>query len=359
VAIMALTLPTTFIADLFTETVLFSFYTVLFAVAIHVLFFRRSNKGKANQRLLQVYTVVMYLLSATHLIFNLIEVLEAIKLAETRTLEDAAAAVQSHATVPAQEFINVTNAILADSVLIWRVWIVWGRRYVVVAVPSLLLCGTVVTGYQFAHAFLTQPNGASIFTGGVIKFAPAAAALTLCTNILCTSLIAGRIWYMQRKILKAMGPADRDARRPYTKVLLMVLESGAVISATWLVILAVFPTESNALYIVYDGSAQITGMVPTIIILFTYLNLTIGNSTEETYTTQLRFQNNSRKRAEQASTAIELESRTTRGASSSGATRADPIILDLDMPSEANSQSGIEKRAWDGGSMGDGLSEAV
>jgi len=225
----------------------------------------------------------MYLFSSCHIILVLT--------IEIQTFMNEAAGsgknVHSNRFLVAQAFIEVANCILADSVLIWRVWVVWGRNYWIVAMPISLLVGETITGSLFAYAFHATPTDLNILQGDVLRFAPPAAAFVLCTNVLCTSLIAGRIWYMQRRINAIMVSNHGSANNVYRSAILLVAESGLIYSSSWLVILTMFSSNTNGLFIVFDILSQLSGIIPTMIILLAHLNLIMGSKEHEEYVTTL------------------------------------------------------------------------
>lgn len=71
--------------------------------------------------------------------------------------------------------------------------------------------------------------------------------MTFATNVICTVLVAYRIWYINRKQLVA----SRNRRlRP---LMLLIVESGAIYSATLLVLLILYNADSWFQYVILDS----------------------------------------------------------------------------------------------------------
>lgn len=67
---------------------------------------------------------------------------------------------------------------------------------------------------------------------------------------LFTALIAGRVWWIQRKLQKTgVAVVGRDL----TPALIVVIESGAIYSACLIILLALYLSGSFAQYILLDG----------------------------------------------------------------------------------------------------------
>jgi len=167
---------------------------------------------------------------------------------------------------------------LADSVVLWRCYIVWNKNLFVTALPAVMIIGTAISGYTaVGHWFQKDPTVGALES---INWAVAMLAMSMTTNIILTILTAGRIWYMSRKV------ANLSAQTPYNKIILLIVESGLVMGVSKIIEFVLFniaPGDGlsgmNALYIVMDSMPQIMGICPTFIIMvvnsgFTSMSLT-------------------------------------------------------------------------------------
>jgi len=96
-------------------------------------------------------------------------------------------------------------------------------------------------------------------------------SLSLATNVIVTSLIAFRIWYVFlisalcdtgvtpfRSLARQLGSHFSDPSFRYRRVLALVVESGAIYSSALVFEIIFYLLSSNVFYIVYDPIAQLT-----------------------------------------------------------------------------------------------------
>ncbi len=94
------------------------------------------------------------------------------------------------------------------------------------------VCGVNIVVHQFVASFCRD--------GTETNWAVATIAATLGTNILCTALIVGRIVYVARGHRGVMGGI-----RTYRGVLEILVESAALYSTTFVVLIILYPLEGN------------------------------------------------------------------------------------------------------------------
>lgn len=110
------------------------------------------------------------------------------------------------------------KCVMADLILIWRAWVLCNRSWKAVVVPTCSLVGTISTSVLavcMAHSFdqymlvcgggllhngaQTNSSHASfneVFSSKLNSWELSFAAFVFITNIIATSLIAGRIWHV-------------------------------------------------------------------------------------------------------------------------------------------------------------------
>ncbi|KAI0718520.1 hypothetical protein C8T65DRAFT_638251 [Cerioporus squamosus] len=166
----------------------------------------------------------------------------------------------------AKDYVYITNMALGDLVVVWRLYVVWGRNAWVSILPVLMVVGEFVAGYgSISQWLLPNPVPETMVRWGTSMF-----AISLATNVLVTTTIASRIWYITSRSRSALGVSSNNR---HARVFLLIVESGALISAaklTEFVLFKLAPVNGldglNALYIVYEAMPQITGLVPTVIV---------------------------------------------------------------------------------------------
>jgi len=166
----------------------------------------------------------------------------------------------------AQLTLSTIQYVIGDLILIWRVWIVWGRKHIVIVAPMVIL----LVGMGFALHFLITAN---TFYGVV------PVVLIVCNTSLCTLLIAGKIWFMHRKLIQS-GNIDSGSSvsSRYKGVIFLVIESGTLYTCTVVTSLILYFRSSVALPIVFDLGIPLVGILPTLIIVVVHLDELSGSN---------------------------------------------------------------------------------
>ncbi|KAK7688187.1 hypothetical protein QCA50_008557 [Cerrena zonata] len=149
----------------------------------------------------------------------------------------------------------------ADGLLIYRVYIVWGKWYMAV-IPGIALLATLALGILSAVQ-TAQPN-ASLWSNGVLNFTVPFFSLTMALNIFLTLLLIFRLLYMRHQLRSTIGP---QYGRTYTSIATMILESAlpnALISFIFVVLYAIHNPAANLLL---PLQVQLNCFSPVLIIL--------------------------------------------------------------------------------------------
>ncbi|ESK93522.1 hypothetical protein Moror_1645 [Moniliophthora roreri MCA 2997] len=169
----------------------------------------------------------------------------------------------------------VTNCI-ADSVLIHRLYTIWGSTTRVIAVP--VLASVVANAFGFATGIMQilafNPNiGTVEFSIKTANFQLGYYATNAAVNSMITLMIAGRIWWTARDARRAISNRSEISKK-FRTVVAMVLESG-MIYPTVLVIHVAFSANASKLGVFVNLTPAITlvaGMAPTFLIMWSNIN---------------------------------------------------------------------------------------
>ena len=168
--------------------------------------------------------------------------------------------------------------------MVWRCYNVWGQSWLPSILPILLIIASAVCGFGQAVIFAEARTTHSAFGSNLERWNGSLFSLSLATNVVVTSLIASRIWWVSRQ-----NSSLHDSSFKYRRVLLLVIESGAIYSSALVIEITLYFLNNNAFYIIYDPIAQLTAIVPTMIIVMTSLDLTSAAlDSEEQRTTRHR-----------------------------------------------------------------------
>ncbi|KAI0793861.1 hypothetical protein C8Q74DRAFT_1194063 [Fomes fomentarius] len=245
------------------ESFFWGFYTLLFGMSTYAIY-RKRREG------INIFTtvsiVLLYLLATVHMSLALVRLIQGfIKFRDTigPVLYFANISVRLNM---AKDYIYITNLVLGDLIVVWRMYVVWGKNFWVVLFPITMILGEFVTGYgSISQWFLPHPVPQTMVHWGTAMF-----AFSLATNIIVTAAIASRIWYITKRTQEVLGVEYNDR---YSRLILLIVESGALIAGAKLIEFTLFklaPVDGlvglNAMYIIYESMPQITGLVPTAIV---------------------------------------------------------------------------------------------
>ncbi|PCH41960.1 hypothetical protein WOLCODRAFT_143808 [Wolfiporia cocos MD-104 SS10] len=244
------------------ESFLWGINTIIFAYTI----FRICKNGR--ERMNRVTTsaiVILYILASAHMIIELPRLI-----AGFITFRDTIGPITYLGNVGlpldvAKDYIYITNTVVGDSVLVWRLYTVWGKRPQISIFPIIMILGTAVSGYGAISLYLIPNSNIS----KTVNWGTSMFAISLSTNIIVTALTAIRIWYVGHRNRELMGRSST----PYSRIVLLVIESGLAITTAKIIEFVLFERSGNgytgnmAITIVFDAMPQITGMMPTLIVL--------------------------------------------------------------------------------------------
>ncbi|KAJ7671200.1 hypothetical protein B0H17DRAFT_1085229 [Mycena rosella] len=230
------------VSTLWVSTFLYGIYLVLFCRCIYIFYC-----GKKQLALL-ASAIVMFILSTTTIIIFLLQGATAY----------GNAGLQLDKLQLAGAIVYVTNNLMADVLLIYRCNIIWNTWWITV-VPLLLWVATMILGYsiQLRLFFI----------------------LSLSMNLFVPILVAGRLWWVIRRI---RGPSGQATRRKGRNAMIIILESGLIYSVFVSIHMAFFHFGDPRDEIIYGALGQIVGIVPTLIIVRVGLGVSENGSRDGT-----------------------------------------------------------------------------
>ncbi|KAG5730268.1 hypothetical protein E4T56_gene10558 [Termitomyces sp. T112] len=173
-------------------------------------------------------------------------------------------------------------ALLGDSIVVWRVFVLWGqsRRRWVVVLPLALLVGSLITSILLT--FCVARLGTAIINGGFedpafCKNAQMASYVTpTATTTVATILIAWKSWEHRRAMPIISTPNSLQSSKT-TGVLLMLVESGVLYFLFFLTIVIgnTSPIQNNsrlsfAFFVYTYSTSVVVGLYPTLVIFLSH-----------------------------------------------------------------------------------------
>ncbi|EEB95771.1 hypothetical protein MPER_05207 [Moniliophthora perniciosa FA553] len=190
--------------------------------------------------------------------------------------------------------IALLSSSVADAILLWRCYTVWGKRRRVIVLPAIFYIAAhtvcLVVGFVFTSSDV-EGFGQVLEYEKIVNHSYTIAAISAgvvgLNNLLLSSLIAFRIFRMSREVVAYLGARPKSM---YRTIIAVTLESGLLYSAFLNVLFIIgmvstFSTDTNfasaiVLPICLRIWAPIAGLVSTTIIIRVALG--IDNDMENT-----------------------------------------------------------------------------
>ncbi|KAG2066747.1 hypothetical protein BDR04DRAFT_1081473 [Suillus decipiens] len=275
---MAVSINVTQAVGFICEALLYGVYCVLFITSIVILI----KHYRVSNRVIWVANCLLFTASAARfaLMFNHFYI----------TLENAPFSEFGNETpvlMGANLMISVVD-VIGDLLLLYRCWLVWGKNFYVIILPLL----TALAGFgcilPIPSLLLSINPTSPVPPIEIVPLTIAGYALPLCTNIMVTVLIAGRLWHISR-----IPIVDENGKPVILKIaagdrpMMLIIESGALYMVTQLIFVVLVAIRNPAEAVLSLAGTQIYGIASTLIII----RVGLGISSEQTMSamTQVEF----------------------------------------------------------------------
>ncbi|KAK0220905.1 hypothetical protein EDD85DRAFT_862491 [Armillaria nabsnona] len=153
--------------------------------------------------------------------------------------------------------IGMISTICADSAMIWRCWMVWGKRWPIVMLPILFLISGIVMKAIMAYEETINPMS-NAFSDLLLTLY---VAFILATTLWCTLMIIFRILSVERASTGSGRPF-----RVYRHVIEILVESSTLYAISLLLDIVVLARLELAEYYTDVIAAFAKGVAPTLLI---------------------------------------------------------------------------------------------
>ncbi|KAJ7103783.1 hypothetical protein C8R44DRAFT_808160 [Mycena epipterygia] len=269
---MALDIQTATLVSLFVQSILYGLFILLFALANSILLGKKKRAMGINKPMVTA-SIIMFILATVHIGVDL------------RRTMDAFLRGKSLAAVNTTSYVLKSTAycmqtLVGDGFMLFRVYLVWNADLRVCLPILVCFIASIGTGIGTLNGFTRVSSSDPVFVSELQHWIVSFFSLTLFTNFTCTSLIAGRIWWINRRA--AQGAAEISGRS-LGQASIIIIESGAIYSACLIILLSLYLSGSYAQYILLDGVVQIVGVVFSLVIV----RVGLGLSSEATTRTRV------------------------------------------------------------------------
>ncbi|KAI0916867.1 hypothetical protein AcW1_007801 [Taiwanofungus camphoratus] len=248
-------------------------YGINFILMLSMLcLFSQQKNATTVQRIRTGLSCVIFALCTVHLA----AVLQGIQLAFFKwTSSDAFFNDRSQPMSLVQAAVYGVATILADGLLIHRLYIIYGYDWTVTILPSASLIATAVTWFLLLHAYrVSQPN-TGLYASAIARLAPTTFILTFVTNVIITVMASARILRTMRSVRRLRSSSSSDACSFNGRFLAYTVESGILYPLSLLVTGILYFLKNNGLEVISGSNMQLLCMVPMLLSLQMRLNLSI------------------------------------------------------------------------------------
>ncbi|KAL1702533.1 hypothetical protein EV121DRAFT_293223 [Schizophyllum commune] len=184
-----------------------------------------------------------------------------------------------HVAAPLLVIVRI-NHVLSDVVVVWRAWILWPRsRRVRAVLIGAIVCTAAGSVVELAYSYTkfgwmayaaNLPEQSANYSRAFLTILP-----VILTNVLSTALVGYKVWEYRRNVKSSLGGV---AQTRVEKILLLLVESGVIYSAIWVIYLGVVLADINGAFdsdLTHMGPAAmmgpvmpaIAGIYPTVVVI--------------------------------------------------------------------------------------------
>jgi len=235
----------------------YGMYVVLFGIC---LYFQLQHQQKSKGRyVLIIYTCAMFVTSTIYLCFG--AKWSEIEFVESTADTAAFASALSSQLALTKNTASVVNIWLADSLILYRTYVIWGGSFYILIGPFMLFLGAVASA--IALLIETAKPGAVFGMVLISDFGTAFWSISLSLNVISTTLIAGKLMWHQRSLRQAGIPQSDQ----YMSIAAILAESAALYSISGLIYIPLFARDLTLQYpfsALFNSAASIA---PNLIVL--------------------------------------------------------------------------------------------
>ncbi|KAI0043397.1 hypothetical protein FA95DRAFT_1563378 [Auriscalpium vulgare] len=252
------------------ETLLYGAYCILFIVALTLIFWGR-RKREANIPIM-VASVFLFLICTTHF---------AIEFNHFYVTLGRNGVVKGYANETSPLFgadllISIAD-LVGDTILLYRCYLIYGKNIYIVIIPFLTALGGLACICAVVHEVLAISPTAPVAPSNLVPLGIAGYTLPLCTNVIVTALIVGRIWYLTPRTQSEWGVTSSTTAMGH-KAMEIIIESGALYLIVQAILVATFTKEVPSQAILAVIAVQIYGIAPTLIMIRVGMGLSTMNT---------------------------------------------------------------------------------
>ncbi|KAJ6508658.1 hypothetical protein C8R45DRAFT_968173 [Mycena sanguinolenta] len=245
--------------------VFYGVYFSLFLLSLYTL----SRRKTAGTRLLIFASCMMAVVGSTQIALDVAAIVVAARVFQ-QMVHSGGLTERSplSALLTAQTVTLVVNYFIADSIFLYRCYVIWGSQKKTLILPSLLM----LSNFVVMIVGLTTHVLPSELAGRI------STLLAVAVNLVLTAQTVGRILWIQRAASRVA--LDITVRGRYTRAIILILESGVVYCAAGIFLAITYSPSGETFSIGFGIAQQFLNIIPTFTLVYIGLNNMAGSSLE-------------------------------------------------------------------------------
>lgn len=232
-------------------------------IAMYISYVRILTKDSSNvqKRFLLAIATLQLILATGHYITTLIDLSDGF-LTHATDLggSDLYFADAAHPHYIAELFFYFTNYVIGDALMGWRCYVVWQHNPAIAILFATMVVGSMISGYSTIGHIANLTSTQDLFD--VRNWTTAIFTISLGIQVTATTLI---VWKILRSSSGVGGALA--GRGEYLSVIWMIVESGAVLTASSATVLTLYLLSMNAGAIMSPIITQMSFLIPMSIIV--------------------------------------------------------------------------------------------
>ncbi|KAI0765179.1 hypothetical protein C8Q74DRAFT_1204758 [Fomes fomentarius] len=262
---MPMLIDTAELAGIAAEGGLYGIFVCLFFVCGYDLIRRRARTGSQLSWPMVVAGVLLIFLATARFSVDTANVFVAFIAHDPRDARLAYLSDVTQRLFITKHSILIAVLLVGDSFVNYRCWIVWGKCIYVVLLPIGLSITSAAFGSYTMWAYSNLPDQTVLSEA---KWLKVFFSLSLVANALATSMLAYRIWSVDREMKKLNIETELEpGRSSLSPILRIILESGLINAAYLFAYVMTLAFGSQGLEIMSEMATPLTGIIFSIVIL--------------------------------------------------------------------------------------------
>ncbi|KAJ7130426.1 hypothetical protein C8R44DRAFT_775535 [Mycena epipterygia] len=261
-------------------TLFYGMYFILFCMSVY-LHFTRTTKGRRGRGVGSPITSMVFLSGCALFMFitanwilTMVRIFGAFVYFQDGTNAGIYLDDKSQVSDTVGEVFLMLVLVIGDSMIIYRLWVVWSFNLRVIVIPVLSLLGLIVSLIIDIEAMSHLKNlAAGQEQTPLAQTNISQAAFTLATNVYCTAFISWELWRISRYCQPVGGLNLRD--------FLAILVESAAIYTCWTIYYTIADQLHSTLVFIATGAIPpVVGIANALILV----RVGLGRSIERTST---------------------------------------------------------------------------